>query len=428
MKREWIVAVCLCIILFTVGCSQAGSNIEQGVIREEYQDTVALVTDPYGPLLKNSAATVAGYYELLLSADGTANNILYTDFATKLRIYLCNAPNCTHDSDSCTSWSNYVAGGSYLFASPDGQKLYYVQRGTEDSAGADGASTGKIFVMNADGSEKQVLMDIGASGRICDAIAMDSKAIYIDINTVDSWDADPRKQLWSVNNVTGEVEVLVKDLPAEDRLFGAFDTKLLFQSQTETGYAFKTYDLKTRTFTDLISWNYNDFEGVNIVYGHRLFILKKLDNNLGNLEIYNLRSMEKTTLQNIPVYAGDTTQVVGFYDEQNFVYDVVDNTNPSEIRFLRYTVNISDGTISDLTLNYMSNGYLRPVRILCDAGEHLLVQYDTYTGTIQSINEGQRMEMSMPDAPQLGLIEKDDFFANTPNYIPVTDYVVSKEG
>ena len=77
-----------------------------------------------------------------------------------------------------------------MFTSPNGEKLYYVQRGMED--GADGADTGKIFVMNANGSEKQVLMDIGANGRISDAIAADSRAIYIDINTVSSWNAEPK--------------------------------------------------------------------------------------------------------------------------------------------------------------------------------------------------------------------------------------------
>ena len=150
MKSKRIAAICLCITILTAGCAQIDSNKEQGTNREEYQDTVALVTDPYGPLLKNCAATNAGYYELLLSADGTANNILYTDFATTQRIYLCNMPNCTHDNDRCTSWCTYTAGGSYLFTSLDGQKLYYVQRGTEDGAASDGASTGKIFVMNAD--------------------------------------------------------------------------------------------------------------------------------------------------------------------------------------------------------------------------------------------------------------------------------------
>lgn len=425
MKNKCIAIFCLCTMMFTGGCSQINSNSEQDA-QVEYQDTVMLVTDPYGPLLKDSASTDTGYYELLTSADGTANNILYTDFSTKQRIYLCSAPNCTHDNDSCTSWNDYVAGGSYLFTSPDGLKLYYVQRGMEHGTDSDGKNTGKIFVMNTDGSEKQILVDIGSNGRISDAIASDSESIYVDINTVDSWDADPQKQLWRINITTGDVEVLLKEIPATDRLFGAFDTKLLFQSQTQTECTFRAYDLKTRTFTDLISWNYSDFEGVNIVYGYRLFIVKKLDNNFGNLEIYDLRTMEKTTIPDVPIYAGDTTQFSGLYDDQNLVYDVVDNTDPSSIRFLRYNVNIADGTLSELTLSYMRNGYMRPIGILCSAGDFILAQYDTYTGTIRSVYEGQLTEMSMPDAPRLGLISKDDFFTNTSSYISIADLVLSE--
>ena len=95
--------ICLSMAMLVTGCTQiheenssSNSKIEAPA-NVEYQDTVTLVTDPYGPLLNTSASTNDGYYELLLSADGTANNILYTDFATKQRIYLCNAPNCTHD-------------------------------------------------------------------------------------------------------------------------------------------------------------------------------------------------------------------------------------------------------------------------------------------------------------------------------------------
>ena len=88
-------------------------------------------------------------------------------------------------------------------------------------------------------------------------------------------------------------------------------------------------------------------------------------------------------------------------------------------------MNISDGTVSELTLDAMSNGYSKPLRILCDAGDFLLVQYDTYTGTIQSVYEGQRTEMLMPEAPRLGLISLTDFLSNSPNYIPVTDQVIA---
>ena len=60
MKSKRIAAICLCITILTAGCAQIDTYKEQGTNREEYQDTVALVTDPYGPLLKNCAATNAG--------------------------------------------------------------------------------------------------------------------------------------------------------------------------------------------------------------------------------------------------------------------------------------------------------------------------------------------------------------------------------
>lgn len=431
MKNKMLKFICLSMAMLVTGCTQiheenssSNSKIEAPA-NVEYQDTVTLVTDPYGPLLNTSASTNDGYYELLLSADGTANNILYTDFATKQRIYLCNAPNCTHDKDSCTSWIDYISGGSYLFTSPDGQKLYYVQRGMEEDTGG-GKDAGKIFVMNADGSERKVLLDIGADGRICDAIAADSQSLYIDINTVDSIVAEPKKQLWRVDASTGDVEILKEELPAGARIFSAFDTTIIFQTQEETSCTYKAYDLKTRSFSDLISWKYDDFDGVDIVYGHRLFVLKKQTEDAGALEVYDLRNMEKSVVQNVPIFSGDTTFFSGFFDEQNLFIDVTDNGDVNNIRFLRYNVNIETGVITELGLTYNNKGTVRPIGIYCDAGDALLVRYESYDGTLRSTYNGKLTEMQMVGAPRLGLISKEDYLLSNPNFVPVTDTVVSQ--
>lgn len=427
MKNKLIKLFCIFMMVFVAGCAQDVRSTEMSPsVDQEYQDTVALVTDPYGPLLNSSASTNTGYYELLLSADAAANNILYTDFTAKQRIYLCSAPNCTHDNDACTSWTDYTAGGSYLFTSLDGQKLYYIQRGMEDGTETGEKNTGKIFIMNADGSEKKILLDIGADGRISDAVAADSRSIYVSINTVDSFNADPQKQLWRIDASTGAVEVLSKKLPAGSRIFGAFDTKLIFQEAGETRLSYKAYDLKTRTFEELISWDHDAFEGSHIVYGHRLFVLKKQDIGSGELEIYDLRNMERTTVQNVPIYFGDTTWFKGFYDDQTLIVDVTDNSDVSNIRFLRYKVDIVSGAVTELTLACSSNGYMRPISILCEAQDSLLVQYETYTGTIRSAYNGQPMDMQMIDAPRLGLISKSDYFSSTPNFTAVADHVISE--
>lgn len=391
-----------------------------------YQDTVHLITDPYGPLLDRNSQTDMGYYELLLSVDAESNNILYTDFESKQRIYLCSSPGCTHNNNSCTSWIDATAGGSFLFIGPSGQQLYYVQRGTEDTSTLDAETTGKIFAMDLDGSQRHVLFDIAESGRICDAIAADSNYFYIDINTVDPSIFEAKKQVWRIDAKTGSKEVLVANLPADTRLFGAFGTELLFQQQGETGVTFRAFDLRTGSFRDLCGWEYDDFDGISTVYGQQLFVLAKQAENKGILIVYDLQSQETVTIEGVPIYGGDLTSFVGLYDNTHLVLETTDNTDPDSVRFLRYMVDLSTGDVRELTLTYTSNGYSYPLPILAETNDDLLVTYDTYTGHMQTVMDGQTLQLKVPEAPRRALINKEDFWNNVPNYQIITDSVMGE--
>lgn len=431
MKKQSLHMVLLLFVIMVsfVSCGNldaASSEVSPDSPDYIYNDTVQLITGPYGPLLDRSTQTNRGYYELLLSADAESNNILYTDFDSKQRIYLCSNPGCTHNNDSCTSWINATAGGSFLFTGPSVKQLYYVQRGTEDSSALNAETTGKFFSMGLDGSQRHVLFDIAASGRICDAIAADSNYFYIDINTVDPGIFEAKKQVWQIDAKTGHKEVLVADLPADTRLFGAFDTELLFQQQGETGITFRAFDLRTGSFRDLCAWEYDDFEGISIVYGQQLFVLAKQTENEGILTVYDLQSQETITIENVPIYGGDLTSFVGLYDDTHLVLDTTDNTDPSHIRFLRYMVDLSTGDVRELTLTYTSNGYAHPLSILAETNDALLVTYDTHAGHVQTVMDGQTLQLEVPEAPRRALISKEDFWNNIPNYQMITDFVMGE--
>ena len=70
-----------------------------------------------------------------MSAQNNSLNILYTDYATDIRTYLCADPDCTHNSDTCTSWFSFL-GSAYPFTSADGSKIYLVTTGYADNAGS----------------------------------------------------------------------------------------------------------------------------------------------------------------------------------------------------------------------------------------------------------------------------------------------------
>ena len=72
---------------------------------------LSLITDPYGGIFRNGAGTSFGYYEIM-SAQNNSLNILYTDYATDIRTYLCADPDCTHNSDTCTSWFSFLGSAT----------------------------------------------------------------------------------------------------------------------------------------------------------------------------------------------------------------------------------------------------------------------------------------------------------------------------
>lgn len=69
----------------------------------------------------------AGFYEVFTN-DDTSKNIMYTDYATQSQIYLCSAPSCAHDNESCTTWIKPMGGTVYPVALNAGLALLYSNR------------------------------------------------------------------------------------------------------------------------------------------------------------------------------------------------------------------------------------------------------------------------------------------------------------
>lgn len=406
--------------------SSAETDANSAAVADTSQNPVSLVTDPYGPLLNTSVSTSTGYYELFLSADATGNNILYTDFQTKQRVYLCNTPGCTHSDDSCTSWFGGISGGSYLFKKPDGSKLYYVQRGMEEDVDAAAHQDAAIYAMNADGSDRKELLRLGGNGRISDAIAADSQSIYLDISMMEDATVGPYKQLWRVNAGDGTHDVLLENIPSLYRLFGAYGNCLVFQDQGDSAYTFYGYDLEKKELNTLYTLPYDTLNGCCIVYDHTLYMLSQQTELQATLTAYDFLTGETATIENVPMYGGDVTNFVGLYDGNYLVYDSTNTTDTSNIQQHRYLVDLSTQTVSELTLT-RQNSYEQPITVLGESSNALLVAYGSHTATVQTMYNGQVTQMEVEMAPDLGLIAKSDFYQNVEKYDAIDDTVMSEQ-
>lgn len=124
-----------------------------------------------------------GYY--YISNEDNRNNIKYIDYSTKKEIYLCNKPNCKHDTEECSSYLN-IAEANDLFIYND--YLYLILGNATVvtmSVGEDGTSTQEeggrppvIYRMNLDGTNKTKLFECPSGVELTSSFIFDGNNLY----------------------------------------------------------------------------------------------------------------------------------------------------------------------------------------------------------------------------------------------------------
>ena len=126
-----------------------------------------------------------GYY--YIRNKNSLSNIKYFDYSAKKEIYLCNKPNCKHDTEECSSYLNRLELNN-LFVYND---YLYLISGTGHvltrslTTGGDGTSTpevgGKthiIYRMNLDGTNKTKLFEFPSGIEITSNFIFQGNNLY----------------------------------------------------------------------------------------------------------------------------------------------------------------------------------------------------------------------------------------------------------
>ena len=193
--RRRIIAVIALIPALLFGCAgpttnttaQTGNTSSQEVAQEDStQNSVTLTSSS-------------------VRDDGSAN-LMYLDYATMEKIYLCNQPNCNHDTEACTSYLPYSAGG--ILPCVIGQNLVLVFPGNVH-ASADTSSTvmPHLEVMGLDGSNRKTTFTFESNQQINRPLVTDGTNIYCELDTATE-DGQLKAELVRVNPVTGTKDTL----------------------------------------------------------------------------------------------------------------------------------------------------------------------------------------------------------------------------
>lgn len=427
----------MAVVLFSIFVSCGSLNAVQGEDTISGNSTtsgevcMAANFDKFG-LIVQSATCADGHYDILnrpdLIGDITEiapNNIVYTDFASRSRVFLCNTPSCSHSDESCSSFIQNTVGGTMLFLNKEGNRLYCMQMGVSeglDYFGEDGL--GRIIAMEPNGENRQEIFRLRESESFLRRVAIDDENIYFGVLIVKDATTNPKQEVRKLNLDTMQQEVLFALPNHSDYLVAAFENTLVFLSRNRDGsISFIGYSIATGE-QEILYQNKYDYETTTYgVLEETVLNFKMIAKDRAEVSTVDLRTGEGKQLSEIPMY-----EVLSFsFNYCTDTHVTLRITKPGGDgrlpKYYHYFLNYKDGTLTENKLSYTVNGEDFSVFILADAGEYFLVS-NGGSNTHLNITNSEGIDTSEEMWHNTyALILKDDYWNNRPNYIPIEDTV-----
>ncbi len=126
-----------------------------------------------------------GYYYINDGDDG--NNIKFFDYSAKKEIYLCNKPNCKHDTKECSSYLNIAEANNlfvynnylYLISGSGSTTIMSATMGEGGtSISEEGGPTPIIYRMNLDGTNKTKLFECPSGVELGSSFILEGNNLY----------------------------------------------------------------------------------------------------------------------------------------------------------------------------------------------------------------------------------------------------------
>ena len=126
-----------------------------------------------------------GYYYINDGDDG--NNIKFFDYSAKKEIYLCNKPNCKHDTKECSSYLNIAEANDlfvynnylYLISGSGSTTIMSATMGEGGtSISEEGGPTPIIYRMNLDGTNKTKLFECPSGVELGSSFIVEGNNLY----------------------------------------------------------------------------------------------------------------------------------------------------------------------------------------------------------------------------------------------------------
>lgn len=126
-----------------------------------------------------------GHY--YINYENNRNNIKYFDYSAKKEIYLCNKPNCKHDTEECSSYLDATKSNElfvyndflYLILGTDKAEIVKASMGEEGTTISEREEqTPIIYKMNLDGTNKTKLFECPSGIELSSSFIFEGNNLY----------------------------------------------------------------------------------------------------------------------------------------------------------------------------------------------------------------------------------------------------------
>ena len=369
------------------------------------------------------------------------SHIMYYDYDTKKEVYLCNKPNCKHDSDTCSS---------YLGESSDDELFYYDNHlylahssssngGVSFSINGDGTvqdssmeNPATIYKMDLDGTNKEKVFTAPSGASLSMPFVINGNKLYSflqkskvekDSSGYNVARTSERKMV-AINLDTGKYEEITDGM--HKSFIGVFEDKLVVQEidylkdpddfgDDTKGFVNNLYnsptkikliDMNTKKEEIVYEGLFKEVETLKFYKDGIYFIGEKSK----NLEYINVTTKERETILELPSTGYEMNTII---DDKVLVYKY--NNNYTHLDSA-YSIDVKTKEMNNFNLRN-ANDYL--VEILSSNDEYYFVlieyvfgsEYTTWAGTKQQDLIGSNY----------GLIKKSDYWDSKANYIKMTN-------
>lgn len=447
MKR--IMSVILLVAMLLTGCANTSNNMKtDGAKAEDEKPKAKELSLIENRWINSSFATEEGYYYISSTAHGNDQeemvNLMYLDYASGKEMFLCNQPGCSHDTDTCNSFLEDVHSVDTKVLFISGNRLYLLLSPADDSGSM---STGwidpsyegliisgssdtqpRLYSMNTDGTDRRVLCEFDSGIVVEDKVAVCKDSIYVICKKIQSEDMGENttyksaydRQLMRIDNTTGKQEK-VCDLQGDSSLVGAFGGKLVFEATIfeheltpeekaddsiykkelkKANIVVSTLDVDTCQTSQLLSIS-GAKTFTSQMSGSKLYYSIKGENQVKCLELSN--GEEKV------IAANENGSIDQVYNDSMRI------TSWDYTQDKYYSLSIASGEIGQMSL--YTNELKEPVTILAENQKQFLVVYDYQCSGEYTTWAGTKQNDII--SYKLGLISKEDYFANKSSYSPV---------